>query len=206
MAYQSLQNISVEGAHLMFCNFEGRKREFNEEGKRNFCLVVSENPTLLQRCNDLGIRVKSYVNKTTGKVDYQYVQIAVRFDNVPPTIVLIANGYKTVLTESNVAMLDSMDIANVDLVIHPHAWSKYGRSGVKPYLRTMYVTMEEDNFAKKYANIPIATDSPGIVAPAYSEASQSFKSDGEFITTKDVDADGFEPIDNDGDDDGELPF
>ena len=45
-------------------------------------------------------------------------------------------------------------LENVDLIINPRPWDDGGTTRIKAYLRTMYATIVEDEFAEKYDDIP----------------------------------------------------
>lgn len=145
-------NINIEHAKLAFRNFSGKEGKFNPPGRRNFCVLL-ESDIAAQLRND-GWNVK-YLRPRDEEDDPQaYMQVAVKYENFPPRITLITSSGKTLLTEAEVDMLDWAEITNVDLVIRPYNYEINGKEGVKAYCKSMYVTIEEDEFEKKYMDVP----------------------------------------------------
>ena len=68
-----------------------------------------------------------------------------------PEIYKIRNHRQIELTERTIGTLDNDDFDNIDLILRPYEWEVNGKTGVKAYLKTMYVTIDEDPFAEKYS-------------------------------------------------------
>jgi len=84
----------------------------------------------------------------------------VNFEKLPPKIIMITSGGKTVLNSETVNALDYAEIQNVDLIIRPYNWTsqpgtKNEKTGVKAYLKSLYITIVEDEFESKYRDVPM---------------------------------------------------
>lgn len=147
----------MENARLIFRNFEGREEKYNRKGDRNFGLII-EDPEVAQQLAEDGWNIKELTPKNNDDYDdtpevIYWLPVTVRFDNVPPKVMLVTRRKKTRLNEDNINTVDYANIAKVDLTVTPYDWEVNGKSGTKAYLQTMYVTINEDEFADKYADL-----------------------------------------------------
>lgn len=146
-----------EDANVVFRNFAGRAGDFNSEGDRNFCIVLTP-----ERAEDLrakGWNVKTLRARDEGDDPNPYIQVSVNFNKGrPPKVVLINSQGRVHLGADEVSMLDIADVAHWDLVINPYAWEiKRGddvNRGIKAYLKQAFVTLNENAFELKYADLP----------------------------------------------------
>jgi len=141
-------NIVIENAKIGFRNFSGKAAKFNPAGRRNFCVFLDKEDGL--KLEEDGWNVRWLDPREEGDDMVPYLQVAVSYDNIAPKIVLVTKKRKTILDDISISELDTAEIENVDLIIRPYNWDVQGKSGVKAYCKSMYVTIVEDEFAEKY--------------------------------------------------------
>lgn len=147
-------NITLEDARIGFKNFSGKEGQYNPAGRRNFMVFLNHEDG--QRLQEDGWNIRWLKPREEGDEPQAGLSVQVEFSKGrPPKVVQITSQGKTVLDESTINILDWADIESCDIIIRPYNWELAdGRKGVKAYLSALYVTIKEDEFEKKYYNVP----------------------------------------------------
>lgn len=149
-------NIKLEGARMIFKNFQGKKTDFNEEGNRNFGVLLDDDLAEALRNDGWNVKYRPAREDDPEQHKQAWLSVRVKFGKIPPVVVLITSKGKIKLDEETIGQLDWSIIKNADMIIRPYNYpAMRGRpAGVSAYLKSLYVTVVEDDLAVKYADIP----------------------------------------------------
>lgn len=142
--------VLMEGVRIIFRNFAGKEGQYNREGDRNFAVLLDEETAAAMDGDGWNVKWLKPRSEEEGDTPQPYLPISVNFKGRPPRIVLITSRGRNNLDESQVEMLDWADILNVDLIVRPYEWTVNDKSGIKAYLQSLYVTIDEDPLEQKY--------------------------------------------------------
>ena len=143
--------LIVENAQIIFRNFSGNADKFRQAGTRSFGLILDND--LADRLIDEQWNIKFLKPRSEDEETTPFTTIKINYDHIrKPNIWLVTKYNKQLLDENTVGMLDSADIASIDLEVFPYHWETNGKTGVKGYVKSMYVNIIEDAFADKYNN------------------------------------------------------
>jgi len=151
-------SVLMEDVKIIFRNFAGKEGPYNRKGDRNFCVLLDQE-TAENMARD-GWNVKVLAAREEGEDDQPYLPVTVNFDNYPPRVVMVTSRGRTTLSEDEVELLDYADVRTTDLIVNPYSWEVNEKTGVKAYLQSMFVTIEEDALDLKYADLPDADQKP----------------------------------------------
>lgn len=147
-----MNDLTLRNVRIIFRNFAGAPTRFNAAGgKRTFSILLNE--TEANELRSMGFNVKTLKQRDPDDDPAFHLPVEVSYRVKPPRIVFISNqGRKrTVIDEDTVGLIDYTEIEKIDLTINPYQWEMENARGVKAYLRTMYVTIREDELDIEYA-------------------------------------------------------
>ena len=145
--------VLIEGARILFRNFAGKEGQYNREGDRGFSVLLDDDVAKMMEADGWNVK---YLKPRTDEEEENpqaYIQVTVGYRGRPPRIVMITSRGRTDLDESMVELLDWADIENADLILNPYSWDVNGKTGIKAYVKSLFVTIREDALERKYADV-----------------------------------------------------
>lgn len=143
--------VLMEDVRIIFRNFAGKEGMYNREGDRNFAVLLDEDVASAMAQDGWNIKVLKV--REEGEIPQAYLQVSVNFKGRPPRVVMVTSRGRTNLGEDEVELLDWADVRMVDLIVRPYEWAVNGKTGIKAYLKSIFVTIEEDALELKYNEI-----------------------------------------------------
>lgn len=150
-----IPDYTIKDAKIRWRNFSGREEKFNAKGDRNFTIFLEQHDS--ERLTDLGLNVKTLPALEDGTLGQDILKVKVNFKGRPPRLVLVTHRGRTLLGEDEAMMLDLSEIKKVDLILSPYWWDVNGNEGVAVSLKTIFMTIVEDELEIAYSDIPEAT-------------------------------------------------
>ena len=126
--------ILIEDAEVVFRNFAGEEKTFNDPGDRNFCIILD--PELADHMKSEGWNIKTLKPRSEEEEPRPYIQVTVNYaKGRPPRVVLRSSRGATDLGADEVSVLDFSNISRWDIMLNPYHWEVKGTgTGVKAYL------------------------------------------------------------------------
>lgn len=146
--------VTMRNVRIIFRNFAGKEGQYNREGDRNFGVILPPDIAEAMLADGWNVKYLKPREDEEEEVETPWLSVSVNYEKgKPPKIMLVTERGRTALDADTVEMLDWADIVNVDLIVRPYAWDVSGRSGIKAYLQTMFVKIEEDELEREYAEL-----------------------------------------------------
>lgn len=162
------RNITIEDVKIVNKNFAGKRTDYNNAGNRNFCILLPDG--LAEELMEEGWNVKHFRPREDDPDQYEqpFLNVKIKFDPYPPVVQLITSKGKIKLDEETIDQLDWSIIETADIIIRPYNYpaTRDREAGVSAYVKALYVTIKEDELAKKYADVP---DLDGDDLPVYEQ-------------------------------------
>lgn len=138
--------VTVRDARIILRNFSGTGKPMNQEGNRNFCVVIDD-PAVAQSMGESGWNIKTSNRPVEeGQELKPFIQVTVKYRDIngqpvkPPRIVMMTSSGPRTITEENVSHLDNVDIAKADVIFQERKWE----GGIKAYCKTLVIWIDED--------------------------------------------------------------
>lgn len=143
--------LQIDEARIVYRNFSGVGSKYNREGDRNFAVVIPSED-IANKLIDDGWNVKIKPARDEDDQPFMFLPVKIKFNERGPAVYVESGSNIRRLAESNVNIIDNIDISSVDMDIRPYEWDVNGKQGKTAYLQSIKIIQQVDRFAERLAS------------------------------------------------------
>ena len=143
--------LQIDEARIVYRNFSGVGSKYNREGDRNFAVVIPSED-IANKLIDDGWNVKIKPARDEDDQPFMFLPVKIKFNERGPAVYVESGSNVRRLAESNVNIIDNIDISSVDMDIRPYEWDVNGKQGKTAYLQSIKIVQQVDRFAERLAS------------------------------------------------------
>lgn len=150
---RQLPDARIYGVNIIFRNLMGLERKFNAAGKRNFSIALSPEQAAALKADGWNVKERHPKDPDDDRGVLLHMKANVNYKSAqPPAIWLVTSRGRTLLDETTVGMIDVAEISNVDVTLSAYFFDEETEVP-SAYVKSMYVTIVEDEMERKYAEL-----------------------------------------------------
>lgn len=153
------KRLVLEDVTILFPNFAGEKRQFNDAGKRNFCIALPEE--LAELMAGEGWNIKRLKPMDVDDVGTPFLKVNVNYQGRSKpraSVVTLSKNIRTPLDEEDIELFDWAEFGTVDVIINPYDYDRNGVTQRTAYLSNIVGIFAEDQLEQKYGHIPLESE------------------------------------------------
>lgn len=153
------KRLVLEDVTILFPNFSGEKRRFNDAGKRNFCIALPEE--LAELMSEEGWNIKRLQPRDVDDVGTPFLKININYNGrTKPraSVVTLSKNIRTPLDEEDIEIFDEAEFSTVDIIINPYDWDNSGVPTRTAYLANIVGIFAEDTLEQKYGQFRVVNE------------------------------------------------
>lgn len=150
MAKAEPKKVILQDVELIYTNFSGHAKQFNEEGRRNFNIILNEEQAETLARDGWNVRCRPPRDENEKEICTLKINLSFK-GKFPPQVIMVTSTNKIPMTEDTVFMLDTARIVKADVIFNSYSYSEHDPSKISAYVETLYVIIEENELDRKYS-------------------------------------------------------
>lgn len=157
-----MDKLSLRNVSIIYPNFSGKQSQYNPKGMRTFCITLEED--LAHELTNDGWNVKFKPPRVEDEDGFYFMEVKINYNGLkdPKIVVINKHHRKDYLQEEQISRLDTEDIISANVVLNPYRWTVNNKEGIKAYLRSAYIFVDEDEFETEISEMRYSEEEEAV--------------------------------------------